>query len=167
MACKKKKKKTLESTLISNPTTHLMKELIYNIFASIYGKIYQLNLGYFYSFLINIYKNRNQGENLIICWQFNIINKTYQVTILLHKPLCKKIFPLGKIRISLHPDLPGAGSDIPVVLINYGSIWMINYTVSLKHWLSKCGPQTSGIIIWKLVRMQIISPTPDSLNQKL
>lgn len=53
-----------------------MKELIYNIFVSIYGKIYQLNLGYFYSFLINIYKNRNQGENLIIYWQFNIINKT-------------------------------------------------------------------------------------------
>lgn len=75
MACKKKKK-TMEITLISNPTTHPMKELIYNIFVSIYGKIYQLNLGYFYSFLINIYKNRNQGENLIIYWQFNIINKT-------------------------------------------------------------------------------------------
>lgn len=66
----------MESTLISNPTTHPMKELIYNIFVSIYGKIYQMNLGYFYSFLINIYKNRNQGENLIIYWQFNIINKT-------------------------------------------------------------------------------------------
>lgn len=34
----------------------------------------------------------------------------------------------------LHFALLGAGSVTPVVLINYGSVWMINYMVSLKHW---------------------------------
>lgn len=76
------------------------------------------------------------------------------------KPLCKKIFPLGKIRMTLYPGLPGAGSVTPVVLIDYASAWMINYMVSLKPWLSKCNPWTSRIsVTWKRVRMQIMAPS--------
>lgn len=87
------------------------------------------------------------------------------MTILLYKPLCKKICTLGKIRMTLYPGLPGAGSVTPVVLINYGSAWMIWFPENTD--CQSVVPDQQHQRYLETCKNANYGPIPDLPNQKL